>query len=59
MTSTGTVQTNAARLTANDVDKTVNVNYHDLTGGSGHAGGDLAEVKIRKLSKLMKMALHH
>ena len=51
MTS-GTVQTNAARLTANGVDKTVNVNYHDLTGGSGHAGGDLAsKIKLIKVDE--------
>ena len=51
MTS-GTVQTNAARLTANGVDKTVNVNYHDLTGGSGHADGDLAsKIKLIKVDE--------
>ena len=51
MTS-GAVQTNAARLTANGVDKTVNVNYHDLTGGSGHAGGDLAsKIKLIKVDE--------
>ena len=51
MTS-GTVQTNAARLTANGVDKTVNVNYHDLTGGGGHAGGDLAsKIKLIKVDE--------
>ena len=51
MTS-GTVQTNAARLTANGVDKTVNVNYHDLTGGSGHADGDLAsKIKLIKVNE--------
>ena len=51
MTS-GTVQTNAARLTANDVDKTVNVNYHDLTGGGGHAEGDLAsKIKLIKVDE--------
>ena len=51
MTS-GTVQTNAARLTANGVAKTVNVNYHDLTGGSGHAGGDLAsKIKLIKVDE--------
>ena len=51
MTS-GTVQTNAARLTANGVDKIVNVNYHDLTGGSGHAGGDLAsKIKLIKVDE--------
>ena len=51
MTS-GTVQTNAARLTANGVDKTVNVNYHDLTGGSGNADGDLAsKIKLIKVDE--------
>ena len=50
--ASGTVQTNAARLTANGIDKTVNVNYHDLTGGGGHAGGDLAsKIKLIKVDE--------
>ena len=50
--ASGTVQTNAARLTANGIDKTVNVNYHDLTGGGGHAGGDLtSKIKLIKVDE--------
>ena len=51
MTS-GTVQTNAARLTADGIDKTVNINYHDLAGAGGHAGGDLAsKIKLIKVDE--------
>ena len=51
MTS-GTVQTNAARLTADGIDKTVNINYQDLAGAGGHAGGDLAsKIKLIKVDE--------
>ena len=51
MTS-GTVQTNAARLTADGIDKTVNINYYDLAGAGGHAGGDLAsKIKLIKVDE--------